>query len=398
MITAERALELVLDHVPPPRAEECSLDDAVGRVLAENLEAPEDIPPFDRAMMDGFAVSISDAGRSVDVIDEIAAGSESRRPIEPGRSAEIMTGAPCPLGTEAVVPVEKTHREGGRLHLPESIQRGRHVQPRGSIRAAGATTAKQGETISSLVVANLAAFGQKSVRVWARPDLAVITTGDELIAPESTRRGAAIRDSNGPMLAAMARAAGAGRVTVLHATDNEASLASALVAAAKADIVVLTGGVSMGRYDLVPAAATVAGFEAVFHKVSQKPGKPILFAQDSGRLLFGLPGNPRSSHFCFHRYVASTLRAATGRVAGPQSFAGALSTSLTATSKRTLWVPMRAEIDSSGTARLEPFDERGSADIFSTTRANAYARVEPGHHIFELGSMLPFEWTCDAFI
>jgi molybdopterin molybdotransferase len=398
MITADEALELVLARVAGAGVVELPVEAAVGHVLAEDVVAAEDVPPFDRAMMDGFAVAIGDAGRTVRVAGQVAAGHESGQGVAPGAAVEIMTGAPCPPGTNAVVPVEDVRREGDSVALPTLVASGQHVQRRGSIRAAGAVTAAAGEPLTTLVLANLAAFGRATVRVARRPSVAVITTGDELVAPGAERRGGAIRDSNGPMLRAMARASHAGSVATRHAADDEAALAEALAASAAADVVVLTGGVSAGRYDLVPGAAQAAGFEPVFHKVAQKPGKPLFFAVAGRRLLFGLPGNPRSSHFCFHRYVAAALRVGSGREPRGPTGVGALAAPLAVTSKRESWIPLHATVDEGGSVRLEPFAEHGSADIFSTTRANAYARFEPGRHDLATGSRLAFEWTCDAFI
>jgi len=393
MIDPDRALELVFEHAPKPRGENCPVSEALGRVLAEEILSDGDHPPFDRAMMDGFAVRVADAGGRAEVAEIVAAGRLPSQPVTEGLCAEIMTGAPCPEGTEAVVPVEATHREGKVVTLPAHLRAGDHVQPRGTMAQAGDRVLGPGDEVTPLAVASLSAFGRATVEVYRRLRVAIITTGDELLATTETPSGATIRDTNGPMLAAMAREGDAANVAVTHASDTEASLTAAFETTIDADIVVLSGGVSAGRYDLVPQVAATSGFEPVFHKVTQKPGKPLLFATDGGtRLLFGLPGNPRSSHFCFTRYVAPMMRAAIGRPVRAPARRGRFGHAHHVTNRRTLFMPVRVDDDGDGGFVITPLKDRGSADLFTTARANGYVRLEAGEHHIEADEAATFEW------
>lgn len=395
MISPDRALELVLSHVPAPRAVPSRVEDTLGRTLAQDILAPDDYPPFTRAMMDGFAVVTADAGSTALVIGEAAAGHTRRLRIEPGKCVEIMTGAICPPGTEAVVMVERVQRDGDRVVLPAAITAGQHVQQVGELCRKGTRTLSPGDRITPLVLGHLAALNRVEVMVYELPRVAIISTGDELVATGGTLREGQIRDSNGPMLIAQARDLGV-TATLLHARDTQESLTDALAKALGADVVVLTGGVSMGKYDLVPRMVEAIGAEILFHKATQKPGKPLLFASGGGKLVFGLPGNARSAHFCFDRYVAPALRGWSGRKPIRIASNGRLTRPYAVESDRTLFVPMLAGSSDEGGWRLAPFDEHGSADIYNAARGNAYVRFEPGKHTLDAGTSLSFSWMGDG--
>jgi len=279
MIDPDEALRLVLEAAVPREPRRVPLVDACGLRLAETIRADRAYPPFDRAMMDGYAVAAADAGSTVEVRGEVAAGDVPGGRVEPGRCVQIMTGAPCPPGTEAVVPREETRRDGGRVTLPRNIQAGQHVAPEGSDCAAGSVILKAGDRVTPLAVAVLASLGRETVVAVPPLSLAVITTGAELVPVGQPVRPGQIRDSNGPMLAAMARDLGIPAPRHLHADDRLATIVHALEETADRDVVLLSGGVSAGNYDLVPHALARHGAEIVFHKVTQKPGKPMLFAR-----------------------------------------------------------------------------------------------------------------------
>lgn len=391
-VSPDRALELVLQHVPTPVEEPCAAQDAVGRVLAQVVLAPGDVPGFARAMMDGFAVRTQDAGKSVRVVGEASAGHVTTAVVEPGRCVEIMTGAPCPEGTESVVPVEATTRDGDMVTLPDAIRPGHHVQPRGQICRQGARILVPGTLITPLVEGVLVSFGNTSVQVFKRPRVGIVSTGDELVQGAADASLGQVRDSNGPMLAAMAREAGAGDVLRTQALDTLESLETTLSKLATCDVIVLTGGVSMGRYDLVPKILEAMGAQPVFHKVTQQPGKPLFVAAAPGRMFFGLPGNPRSTHFCFVRYVAPALRRWTGQSAPTSARVGALTRPYRCKSDRNLFVPMLAMPSPDGGIALTPFEERGSADIYNIAPANVYARFGAGEHSLDAGARVEFFW------
>jgi len=391
LISPELALELVLEAAPPPRPANLPAVEAVGLILAETVVADRDYPPFDRAMMDGYAVSAGDAGRTVAVIGEVAAGQPPRVEVRPGHCAAIMTGAACPPGTGVVVMKERVSREGDAVTLPAAMEPGQHIALRGCERGAGAPVLEDGVELTPLGVAALASVGRREVRAFAPPRLCIITTGSELVDSAETPKTVQIRDSNGPMLAAQAARLGLQAPRTLRALDTPQSLAEALDACRQAELVLLSGGVSMGDYDLVPGALADHGAELVFHKVTQKPGKPLLVARREGQLLLGLPGNPLSSHFCWHRYVVPAIRRAMGHASAQRDRPGTLAEALATRSDRTQFLLARAaRVD--GAWRLRPLRGLGSADIFANVDADAYLRLPPGEHDLAAGEAVTFQW------
>ncbi len=398
MIGPDEALRLVLQeaNIRPPYS--VPLTESCGMQLAEPIAADRDYPPFPRAMMDGYATTAADAAETVDVIGEIAAGESGNGRVEPGRCFEIMTGAPCPPGTEAVVPKEQIRRDGDRVTFPKRIEPGQHIAPQASECPRGRTVLQPGETISPLAVAVIASCGGSTVRVVPRPKLAVITTGSELVPPDVTPSAAQIRDSNGPMLVVMAHDLGLQPPAHRHADDRLEPLLDTLHQSAEADVVLLTGGVSVGNYDLVPKAVESLGAETVFHKVRQKPGKPLLLARKDEQLIFGLPGNPLASHFCFHRYVAAAVRRMEGKPPGLHALQGELSAPVGRKRARTYFVAARAEHadDVEVGWRIRPLPGVSSADIFASCSANCYVEVPPGKGAAEPGEVLSFTFIGNA--
>lgn len=397
LIPPDQALRMVLQAAQPGASQRVPLLQAVGLRLAEDVRADRDYPPFDRAMMDGYAVCLADAEdqRAVRVVGQIVAGQATTERLAPGTCLEIMTGAACPEGTEAVVPKECVVRSGDFMIFSASVCFQQHMALRGSECRGGAVVLRAGEVITPLAVGVLASVGQQQVRVLPPPALGILTTGGELIGGGESPGPARIRDSNGPMLAAMAIAGGLAPPRMLHADDDVNAIVAALETLQDCDLVVLTGGVSMGRYDLVPDSFRQIGAELVFHKVSQKPGKPLLFARRGRQLLFGLPGNPLAVHLCFHRYVSAAVRRWCGHpVAAPDRRLGRLGGPVRSGGSRTWYVPGRAEraADAEGVWRVQPLPGCSSADLFGTHQANCYLEVPPGDEPIAAGESLAFEW------
>ena len=390
LLDPDRALELVLERSPVPVPERRPLGRALGAVLLEPVRAVVAQPPFDKSMMDGFAVRVADAGHAVRCGAIVAAGSTTDTKVEAGTAVEIMTGAPCPAGTEAVVEVEDVVRDGDRVTLPSRIEPGQHVQPRGRLCAAGHVVLPAGSVLTSVGIASAAAVGVAEVVVPSAPTVAVVTTGDELAAAGAPLGPAQIHESNGVMLEALARLAGAAEVLRLHAADTEGSLREAIARASDADVVVLSGGVSMGRHDLVPKVLEATGWTRVFHKVAQKPGKPIFFGVDGARLVFGLPGTPLGSHVGFHRYVAAALRKRLGRDPMCPTHHGRLAADWTSSGSRTLFRLARAVRGAQGWV-IDLLEWGGSSDLVGPARANCYLRLPPGTHRLQAGDSIPFE-------
>jgi molybdopterin molybdotransferase len=438
MIDCDRALALVLAAARPLAARRVALDGTLDLVLAEPIAADRDYPPFDRAMMDGYAVRLADAvgrgsdptsdvGRgsdptpfSCEVIGEVAAGQRwDGPPLAPGQAIAIMTGAPCPPGTDAVVPHEDTRRADDsnrpRVRLPGDLKRGMNIQPRGREARAGQVVLEPGATLGPLALAVLASFGKSEVHARPRPTLSIIVTGNELISAKDTPAAEQIRDSNGPLLAAMAKRMGLTDVRLDRAADAMDSLRAALARAAASNIVVLTGGVSAGKYDLVPRALEEADATPIFHKVMQRPGRPLFFAsrpplptaasesaseagpanagfgEPGHQLFFGLPGNPLSCHLCFHRYVTAAARAMGGASPEPTAITGRLAAPLTVHGPRVVFQLVRVESSEGGNV-IHPLIGQGSADLFAAATANAILRVDPDAQRLEAGVEVTAEW------
>lgn len=391
MVDPDTAMDLVLRAACRLAPQPVPLREARGLTLAEPIHADRDHPPFCRAAMDGYAVLTVDAGTTVRVMGEVAAGQAGTTRVIQGHCFEIMTGAVCPSGTEAVVPNEQVVRSGDLVTLPAEVLPGHHIVPKGSECHADQLVLRGGETITPLMVAVLASAGRHSVAVIPRPSLAIITTGQELVPCWQEPGPAQVRDSNGPMLAAMARDLRIDDPFFSHVTDQLASILHVLEQVADRDI-------SAGKHDLVPDAVQRCGAEVIFHRVSQKPGRPLLLANRAGQLLFGLPGNPLGCHLCFHRYVSAAVRQVEGQPPTPVSFAGQLAEPVQPDAARTSFIPARAERGEGNACawRVHPLRARTSADVFGTAGANCYARVPPGTAEVQAGEAVPFTMIRDA--
>lgn len=394
LLSPEEALDAVEQTASPLPSRDVALRDACGMTLAQDIVADRDYPPFRRSMMDGYAVRTADAGRTLPVIGQLPAGSVWKGELVAGQCLEILTGAPCPPGTEAVVQQERVRRHGDRVTLPAAIEPEQNIAPPGSECRAAERILAAGEVVTPMAIAAMASFGMAAVRVYPFPTLGIITTGGELATEGQPPLPGQIRNSNGPMLWAMARLQGISEPRQLHAADCTDAILRALERTAGLDIVLLTGGVSVGAYDLVPAALARYGAATVVHGVRQKPGKPLLFARKDGQLLFGLPGNPLACHLGFHRYVAAAVCKMSGRCAAAVRFQGELLQALRPRGGRTHFIPGRAvyAADARGSWRVEALPGASSADIFHGCGANCYIELPPGDRIVEAGSPCSFTW------
>lgn len=399
-IPAAEALSRVLDRVGPLAARVVPLAEATGCILAQEIRTDRDGPPFDRAMMDGFAVRLADAGKTLPVSGEIAAGSAPQGPLTDGGPVRIMTGAPCPPGTQAVVPVEQTSESGGRVTLPEDVTAERHIARRGSDRKAGDLVLAAGSPVTPLAVAVAASAGCTSLSVIPRPTVTVISTGNELAPVETDPGPYGIRDSNRPMMEALVREAGLTLLLSLHAGDTPEQLEDAFGRALETDIVLVSGGVSAGKYDLVPETAERLGVTPVFHKVWQKPGKPLFFGTTSRQprgFFFGLPGNPLAVHFCFHHYVLPAARLLAGRPLPVRGGRAVLAEPCRPRGGRPSWLPARVEADPSGNRPLARLlTVSGSADIYGAAPANALVHLDPQRGPLAEGDEVTFFWLGPA--
>ncbi len=316
-ISVVEARSIILGQMTPMPAERVAWADAVGRTLAEAIRSRDDIPPFDNSAMDGYAVRSADLQSlpvSLPIIEDIPAGTFPQKTVEPGACSRIMTGAPFPEGADAVVPVEWTEAgEAGRVQFNRAPEPGEHVRAAGQDVRNGERVFEPGQVITPPMVGMLTTLGYPTVEVAQRPRVAVISTGDELVDPSEALGPGKIRDSNGPALAAQVVSAGGEALPPIRASDTPESIRAIVEAALDADVLLFSGGVSVGSYDFVKQVLDEMGMELLFWKVRQRPGKPLAFGLLQGRRVFGLPGNPVSSAICFEQYVRPALAKMLGR-------------------------------------------------------------------------------------
>ncbi len=402
MLSVDEALQRVLARAHPLAPVPCSLDAALGLALAEDVAADVDSPPYDKSLVDGYAVvaaDIIDGRRELDVVEEVPAGALPSRTVTRGTATRIMTGAPMPAGANAVVMVEQTESladDGsalGRVRCFEpTAAAGQNIMPRAASMARGEIVLRAGCQLRAIEIGLLAEVGRTQALVTRRPTLGVVATGNELV-PAAHRPGPGqIRNSNGPMLVAAARAAGATAIDLGIGRDVREQLSDRIAAGLCCDMLVVSGGVSAGTFDLVPEVFQQLGVEQIFHKVSLKPGKPLWFgvlSDGSGeKLVFGLPGNPVSSMVCFELFV----RPAIGRVSArgdtslPRTPA-ALTIEYMHRGDRPTYHPARLT-QAADRIWIEPLCWRGSGDLRTLTEANALACFPPGQRTFRAGETI----------
>jgi molybdopterin molybdotransferase len=314
LIEFEEARTLVLECAPPLGPETVALSDALGRVLAEEVRAPGDVPPFDSSAMDGFAVRAGDsrAGALLRIVDESRAGAPAGATIRAGEACAISTGAAIPPGADAVVRVEDTRRQDGTVELLVSVEPGRDLRHAGDDVRAGALVLEPGVRIGPAELGVLASVGSASVLAGPRPRVAVVTTGDELVGVDAQLTPGAVRNSGAYVIPALAERAGGRTVSVAHARDDPALIRAAIATALDADVTVITGGMSVGRHDHVSDVLASLGVTRRFAGVALKPGKPLSFGTRGATLVFGLPGNPVSSLVTFLLFARPALQALAG--------------------------------------------------------------------------------------
>jgi molybdopterin molybdotransferase len=373
----DQALELVLARVRPLAAETVPIAAAAGRVLASDAHAACDLPPFDSSAMDGFAVRAADTPGRLVIVGHSAAGRPESKVLGGGEAITISTGAVIPAGADAVVPVERTVAGDGTVDV-EAVTKGDNRREQGGDVRAGALVLRAGTRLGPVQVGALAAVGAAEVRCGARPRVVVLATGTELRSPGDELEPGEIYESNTLVLRAQLESVGA-HVTVLQAvTDDEVATRAALGAGLQADVLVTSGGVSMGEHDLVRATLAELGAEEVFWRVAVRPGKPVAFATLGTTLAFGLPGNPVSALVGFELFVRPAILALQGAgEPGPFYLPGRLGSALHRSEERDAMVRARTRVDADGVV-LEPLAGQESHMIVHAAAADALVRVPRG--------------------
>jgi molybdopterin molybdotransferase len=314
MLTVEEALEKILARIQPLGTEKVSLLDALGRVIAEDIDTPRDIPPLDNSGMDGYAVRWEDVGKAspdrpvrLDVTEDLPAGFMATRPVGKGEAIRIMTGAPIPAGGDTVVPVEETRKEGSGVLIFKVVEKGDCIRKAGEDVKRGDRVIWAGDPVRPAEVGMLASVKRSFVSVYQRPQVAILCTGDELVDVDEELVDPKIVSSNSYTLAAQVRDCGAIPIQLGIARDRKEDIEAKLRQGLRADVLISSAGVSVGDYDFVKEVLLDLGVEMVFWKVAMKPGKPLAFGALAGKPVFGLPGNPVSSMVSFEQFVRPSL-------------------------------------------------------------------------------------------
>ncbi len=363
--------------------ESVALRDAAGRVLAQDIHADRDYPPFPRSARDGFAVRAADLPGELLVSGEVRAGEVFEGSVGPGEAVEIMTGAPLPDGADAVVMVEHTSRSGDRVRVDRTAKSGENFNPRGIEARQGDVVLAAGTLIGFAEVALLATVGLQSVSVSRQPRVAIVPTGDEIVEPGEQPLAHQIRNSNAASLAVQVRRAGGLPQILPIARDNWASTRMQIHRGLEADVLLLSGGVSAGKYDIVEKVLAEFGAEFFFDRILIQPGQPMVFGRARGKFFFGLPGNPGSTMITFETIARAAIERMQGIGDPPLPM---LRSRLTQPFRHkaglTRFLPARLSSDG---ATVEPATSHGSGDVAALARCNAFLVAEPERESWDAG-------------
>ncbi|MBU1698928.1 MAG: molybdopterin molybdotransferase MoeA [Candidatus Eisenbacteria bacterium] len=400
MTTFRDALRIIFENsVQGLNRIEKDITQTAGFILAEEIESDIDMPDFNRAMMDGYAfrrADVVEGGRLV-IAGTIAAGDRAGYRLAPGECVRIMTGAPVPDSADTVIPFEQAFEEGedreadGASVLFQSIPfLGQHISPKGEDLRRGQQVLPEGHLLGAQEIAILAAVGRRSVKIWAPPVVAYMGTGNELVEPGEPLPAGKIRNSNAYAIGAQIAGTGAVPQYLGIALDDEDDLQNKIGQGLESDFLLLSGGVSRGRYDLVPGILSHMGVEIYFRRLQVQPGHPTLFGMKDHTAVFGLPGNPIATFFAFELYVAPVLRHFQHHPK-PDSicYHGVLTGAVSKKSGKTHLIPCVSEWRS-GEFYITPMRTNGSADIFSIAGADAIGIIPPDAGSLEVGDRIPF--------
>jgi len=394
LLQVAEAQQLILLHSHCLPAETVPISSALlGRVLAEDIASDIDSPPFDKSMVDGYAVRSSDIDgiTELSIVEEILAGTVSNHSIQPGEAASIMTGAAIPHGADAVVMHEVTtfDEQRKRVQIPGPVKPQQNIMARASEMKQGERVLTTGTLLRPQELGLLATVGRTSIVAYRTPRVAILSTGDEIIEPGQPLHSCQIRNSNASLLMALVTRAKAVPQYLGIAHDTLESLRPLIAAGLKSDVLLITGGVSAGKVDLVPDVLAETGVKPIFHKVALKPGKPLFFGTLKNTLVFGLPGNPVSGLVGFELFVRPALRKLMGR---SETF---ISPTMKAKcrnefhhkSDRPTYYPVRLHLAAEGWEAL-PVNWKGSGDLRSICASDGFAVLPPGEVRYSSGDFM----------
>jgi len=397
MLKIEEAQAILLENAKEQRTIETETLESLGGFLAENILADRDLPPFDRAMMDGYAVrseDLPDPGTLALLPRVVAAGVWPEFTLEPGQCVKIMTGAPVPRGADAVQKIEEARSGETQVEFLQGVKRSENVDPRGQEIRMGQVAAPRGTRITPAVLGVIGTFGRKSVRVFQFPSVSVLTTGTEIVEFYEAPGVSQIRNSNSLMLLGLLWRLGIeGRYRGIVADTTEATV-EALRAALDSNIILLTGGASVGDFDLVKTALGQLDATILFDKVAIKPGRPVTFARIGATAIFSLPGNPVSAAVTFHMFVEPYLRKVLGSASPlPISYRALLAVPFTKHGPRRHCVACTC-VNEDGEPRVRPIPMRGSGDLVAFAKADCLMITPEGDVSWPAGeevAIIPLE-------
>lgn len=377
MIQVDEAREIILSKIETKGVEKVSLDDALGRILAEDIIARRSNPPMDNSAMDGYAVITADIQSAtpdnpvkLEVVEHVPAGAVAKGTLKSKQAMRIMTGAPIPPGADAVLMQEDTDKNGNGILAKDKTEVGENIRLAGEDVKEGDLVIRKGVTITPSQIGMMAVVGRSNIYVSQRPTVAILSTGDEIVELDGNPTGPCIYNSNGYMLAAQIRSAGGIPCYLGVARDDEKDLMEKFDWALKCDIVVSSGGVSVGDYDLVKATLDKMGNEMVFWKVAMKPGKPLAFGKIGDVPIFGLPGNPVSSFVSFEQFARPAIKKTMGaRDILPRTVQAKLTRTIHKKTGRLHFMSAVVSWDR-GEYTVAPAEEQGSGVLKSTVNAN----------------------------
>lgn len=380
VLVRARAMQL------PLAVEDIELTQASGRVAAHAVVADRDYPPAARSIRDGYAIQLNDFNGICEVIGEVRAGQPATMSVGAGQAVEIMTGAPIPAGADAVIMVEHTTRSGSQMCTDRRPQPGEFINPAGSEARKGAVVVPAGEVFTFPRIAMAATVGATRVSVYRKPRVAILSTGDEVISIAATPRDYEVRNSNAWSLAAQVERAGGVPTILPVAADLYNPTRELTEAGLQHDLLLLSGGVSAGKYDIVETVLADLGAEFFFTRVAIQPGQPVVFGRACGKFFFGLPGNPASTMVCFEVFAKAMVQLLGGRTEPEWAFGWAtLAHDFRHKSGLTRFLPARLE---NGTLTHVPW--QGSSDVPSLARANCFLIADAGRDSWAAGDWIRF--------
>lgn len=397
MIDVDKALRLFKEQIDSLGDERVGLDHALMRVAAEDVVSGVDLPPFAQSAMDGYAFRAEDVREAneespitLEVVGEVAAGQTGELvEVGPGEASRIFTGARVPPRADTVVRQERVERDGDRLVVPRAFERGGDLRPAGEELAADAVIVEAGTRLDEGHLAALSMTGHAELAVRVQPQVSVLVSGDEVVAPGLELEEGQVYDANTPMVANWLRRRGYDDVEIIHLEDEREVVRRELDRAlTESDLVISTGGVSVGEYDFLVDVAEEVGLETVFWKVSQKPGKPLLFARRGATPFLGIPGNPGAVFAATHVYVRRALDLLErAEPVGPVMQRGRLTAPVSQSRRRMKWTGCALSYDEEGRIELTP---AGGHRLGQMYRCDALARMEAGEGEMAKGAVV--EW------